>query len=87
MGLDGHNALRNVRARLRGLSNAFDDFASIQSVRNIPRQENGVDCGVFVLQYAKCLAENKPVLFPSDNKSVATLRRQFLDDDLLAFRN
>ncbi|KTG07091.1 hypothetical protein cypCar_00005794 [Cyprinus carpio] len=35
--------------------------------RNIPQQKNDNDCGVFVLEYCKCLAFMKPLLFTQED--------------------
>ncbi|XP_034233373.1 uncharacterized protein LOC117640682 [Thrips palmi] len=40
---------------------------SLEHSKGIPSQNNGSDCGVFVLAYERCICENKPVSFDSQN--------------------
>ncbi|XP_063056828.1 sentrin-specific protease 5 [Engraulis encrasicolus] len=35
--------------------------------KNIPQQKNDSDCGVFVLEYCKCLAQKRDLLFSQDD--------------------
>ena len=47
---------------------------------NIPRQENGYDCGVFCCLYAERVAINSPLNFTQND---ATLKRQFIWNTIL----
>ncbi|GLT50760.1 hypothetical protein SLA2020_242220 [Shorea laevis] len=61
-----------------GLNNARDwpFFAP----RDIPRQENEIDCGIFVMKYADCLAHANFIGFPFSQDDMPHLReRVFLD--------
>lgn len=39
----------------------------IESVRNLPRQMNGSDCGVFSCMFAEYITRNKPITFSQEN--------------------
>ena len=47
-----------------------------RGTQNIPKQNNGVDCGVFVCQYAKNLARDLPLDFAQ--KDMGELRRAMI---------
>ncbi|MED6242356.1 hypothetical protein ATANTOWER_003544 [Ataeniobius toweri] len=42
---------------------AFEDGWTVSSDENIPQQANENDCGVFVLEYSRCLALSRPFQF------------------------
>ena len=56
----------------------------IEVVKDIPKQNNGVDCGVFVCQYAKCLANGSEFNFQqSDIPEIRKqMKRQLLSGSL-----
>jgi sentrin-specific protease 1 len=43
------------------------DRWTLSHADNIPKQENGYDCGLFLLKYAQCLARGQPLDFSQDN--------------------
>jgi len=57
---NNNHCLDNLVEYLKVLSGQH--FSSKQE-RNVPRQENSFDCGVFVCLYARCLAEKSAINF------------------------
>lgn len=48
--------------------------------RDIPQQQNGYDCGVFMCRYADCISQNKPFNFKQ--KDMITIRKRMILDIL-----
>mmetsp|Transcript_25006 Transcript_25006/g.35018 ORF Transcript_25006/g.35018 Transcript_25006/m.35018 type:complete len:660 (+) Transcript_25006:108-2087(+) len=48
--------------------------------RDIPQQQNGYDCGVFMCRYADCISQNKPFNFKQ--KDMQTIRKRMILDIL-----
>uniref|UniRef100_A0A8C7Z7R9 Ubiquitin-like protease family profile domain-containing protein n=1 Tax=Oryzias sinensis TaxID=183150 RepID=A0A8C7Z7R9_9TELE len=46
---------------------AFQKGWKITIIRGIPQQKNDSDCGVFVLEYCRCLSVKQPLLFSQDD--------------------
>ncbi|KAF6734442.1 Sentrin-specific protease 5 [Oryzias melastigma] len=46
---------------------AFQKGWKITIIRGIPQQKNDSDCGVFVLEYCRCLSVRQPLLFSQDD--------------------
>lgn len=40
--------------------NTNDEGAKDWKIMEVPQQENGYDCGIFMLKTIRCLTENKP---------------------------
>ncbi|GKV36271.1 hypothetical protein SLEP1_g44420 [Rubroshorea leprosula] len=61
-----------------GLNNAMDWPFFVP--RDIPKQENGIDCGIFVMKYADCLTHTNCIGFPFSQDNMPHFReRIFLD--------
>ncbi|KAM3620423.1 uncharacterized protein V6R79_023261 [Siganus canaliculatus] len=45
----------------------FQKGWKISIIRGIPQQKNDSDCGVFVLEYCRCLSVKQPLLFSQDD--------------------
>ncbi|GKV36286.1 hypothetical protein SLEP1_g44435 [Rubroshorea leprosula] len=61
-----------------GLNNARDWPFFVP--RDIPKQENGIDCGIFVMKYADCLTHTNCIGFPFSQGNMPHFReRIFLD--------
>lgn len=45
----------------------IDDWELISCTKNIPRQENGFDCGVFACMFADFLSQNIPLTFSQED--------------------
>uniref|UniRef100_A0A668VEQ3 Ubiquitin-like protease family profile domain-containing protein n=1 Tax=Oreochromis aureus TaxID=47969 RepID=A0A668VEQ3_OREAU len=46
---------------------AFQKGWKITIIKGIPQQKNDSDCGVFVLEYCRCLSVKQPLLFSQDD--------------------
>uniref|UniRef100_A0A1A7WWX7 SUMO1/sentrin specific peptidase 5 n=1 Tax=Iconisemion striatum TaxID=60296 RepID=A0A1A7WWX7_9TELE len=46
---------------------AFQKGWKITIIKSIPQQKNDSDCGVFVLEYCRCLSLKQPLLFSQDD--------------------
>jgi sentrin-specific protease 1 len=57
--LDEHQDKKNSRYDLTGWQNV--------TLRDIPQQENGFDCGVFMLKFADFLSLNRKPTFSQTN--------------------
>ncbi|XP_078463279.1 sentrin-specific protease 5-like isoform X2 [Lampetra planeri] len=51
---------------------------SIHLPKNLPRQMNGNDCGVFVLEYCRCLVLDRPFSF--SQADIPRIRRRILNE-------
>ncbi|MED6291372.1 Sentrin-specific protease 5, partial [Characodon lateralis] len=46
---------------------AFQKGWKIAIIKGIPQQKNDSDCGVFVLEYCRCLSVKQPLLFSQND--------------------
>lgn len=61
----------SINGRHENALNAFKQYLNtienvewnLKNETNIPQQENGFDCGVFVCQYAEFISRNQPITF------------------------
>lgn len=51
--------------RARGKDASLEGWVDEPTVRGIPQQTNGVDCGVFVCKFADVLSRSQPLQFPA----------------------
>ncbi|KAE9548065.1 hypothetical protein FO519_008723 [Halicephalobus sp. NKZ332] len=82
LGLDCHGQLNAAReiliqlAKQNGHMFGFDEWILCVD-SNIPRQQNGYDCGIFACQYAQYIASGKPIFFTQGRMSYFRRRMQY----------
>ncbi|KAM6121228.1 sentrin-specific protease 2-like [Pterocles gutturalis] len=64
-----HKYLREESCAKRNLDLTFSEWTlhTMGQRYEIPQQENGSDCGVFVCKYADCISRDKPLTFTQDH--------------------
>ncbi|ELR15572.1 uncharacterized protein ACA1_164210 [Acanthamoeba castellanii str. Neff] len=85
----GH-VFNKLRAYLGVAWNADDSRPSIKVTKdsllgfipNLPEQQNGSDCGVFLLQYVEGFCRNPPTLYTKEDLKV-TLNRSWFDNETI----
>ena len=63
LGGEGGEILRLILQHFATLTNTKVNEWTIEAMKNIPRQENSYDCGVFVCQYSLCISKGLPFNF------------------------
>ncbi|GKV52089.1 hypothetical protein SLEP1_g58688 [Rubroshorea leprosula] len=68
----------NILLPAMGLNSVTNWPLNVPTV--IPKQQNGIDCGIFVMKYADCLTHANCIGFPFSQKDMPPFRRRiFLD--------
>lgn len=67
LGGEGGDFLNVILQYFALLTNTGFSEWTIEVMRNIPRQDNSYDCGVFVCQYSLCLSKGVPLNFHQRN--------------------
>ncbi|KAK4024551.1 hypothetical protein OUZ56_009973 [Daphnia magna] len=70
LGGEGGDFLKLILQHFASLTNTSFNEWTIEVMKNIPRQENSYDCGVFVGQYSLCLSKEAPLNFHQDNMKI-----------------
>ena len=56
------------------------DLCRLNIVKGLPKQKNGNDCGVFLMEFARCLLLDKPIQFTQkDIKAIRERIKRELD--------
>ena len=63
LGGEGGEILRLILQHFATLTTRKVNEWTIEAMKNIPRQENSYDCGVFVCQYSLCISKGLPFDF------------------------
>jgi sentrin-specific protease 1 len=67
LGGEGGDFLNLILQYFASLTNTGFSEWTIEVMRNIPKQENSYDCGVYVCQYSLCLSKGAPFTFHQRN--------------------